>query len=95
MVTEFNAKVSISSEVMIRHVGGESVVLDLKSERYLGLDEIATQMWQALTSSESIEAAYTALLTEYDVTGERLRADLDDFVQELLQLGLIELGNQS
>jgi hypothetical protein len=92
MVTQFDAKISISPDVMIRQVGGESVVLDLKTERYLGLDEVATSMWQALTRAESIEAAFQSLLTEFDVEGQQLRRDLDEFVQELLQLGLIELG---
>ncbi len=92
MLTQFDSKMSISPDVMIRQVGGESVVLDLKTERYLGLDEVATSMWLALTKAESIEAAYQSLLTEFDVGDEQLRTDLDEFVQELLQLGLIGLG---
>lgn len=91
MVTQFDSKISISPDVMIRQVGGESVVLDLKTERYLGLDEVATRMWQVLTSADSIEAAHQSLLAEFDVQGEQLRRDLDEFVQELLQLGLIGL----
>jgi hypothetical protein len=94
MVTQFDLKVSVSPDVMIRQVGGESVALDLKTERYLGLDETATRMWEVLTAAESVEAAYTVLAGEFDVDGEQLRRDLDDFIQELLQLGLIQLGNK-
>ena len=91
MVTRFDSKVSLSPDVMVREVGGETVVLDLKTEKYLGLDEIATSMWQALTAAESVEAAYEVLAANYDVEGEQLRRDLDDFIQELIKLGLIEV----
>ena len=46
MVIPFDSKRFISPDVMVRQVGGESVLLDLKTERYLGLDEVATRMWQ-------------------------------------------------
>lgn len=94
MVTDFESKVSISPDVMIRHVGGESVVLDLKTERYLGLDEIGTRMWQVLAAADSIEVAYRTLLDEFDVETERLRSDLDEFLRELIQLGLVTLGHR-
>ncbi len=91
MLTRFDSKVSLSPDVMVREVGGETVILDLKTEKYLGLDEIATSMWQALTAAESVEAAYEVLAANYDVEGEQLRRDLDDFIQELVKLGLIEV----
>ena len=94
MVTPFDSKISVSPDVMVRQVGGESVVLDLTTERYLGIDEVGTRMWQLLFGADSIEAAYRSLLAEFDVEDEQLRRDLDDFVQELLQLGLIQLEPQ-
>ena len=95
MLTRFDSKVSLSPDVMVREVGGETVVLDLKTEKYLGLDEIATSMWQALTAAESVEAAYEVLAANYDVEGEQLRRDLDDFIQELIKLGLIEVREKA
>jgi hypothetical protein len=94
VVTDFESKVSVSSDVLIRHVGGESVVLDLKTEQYLGLNEVGTRMWQVLAGAESIEAAYQSLLAEFDVERDQLRRDLDEFVQELLHLGVVQLGHQ-
>jgi len=91
MLTRFDSKVLLSPDVMVREVGGEIVVLDLKTEKYLCLDEVATSMWQALTAAESVEAAYEVLAAEFDVEGEQLRRDLDEFIQELIKLGLIEV----
>jgi hypothetical protein len=75
---------------MVRKVGEESVLLDLKTERYLGLDDVSARFWDLLTSGGSIQAAYETLLNEFEVDPERLRKDVDDFVQELSVLGLVE-----
>jgi hypothetical protein len=65
-------------------------LLDLKTERYLGLDDVSARFWDLLTSGGSIQSAYDTLLAEFEVDPERLRNDLDDFIQELRQLGLVE-----
>ena len=74
---------------MIQEVGGESVLLDLKTERYLGLNEVGTRMWQVLLESDSIQAAYETLLTEYDVTPQQLEEDLRELLGRLLDNALI------
>jgi coenzyme PQQ synthesis protein D (PqqD) len=94
VVIDFGSKIFVSDDIMIRQVGGESVVLDLSTERYLGLDEVGTRMWQALVASETIEAAYESLLGEFEVEPEQLRHDLDEYVQQLLRLGLVHVGHQ-
>ena len=93
MPIPFSSIVAAASDVLIRTVGEESVVLNLQTEHYLGLDDVSTRIWQLLTAGGSIQSAYETLLTEYEVDPEQLRRDLDDFVQELLQLQLVELKN--
>ena len=90
MAIAFDSTISISPDVMVRKVGEESVLLDLKTERYLGLDDVSARFWDLLTSGGSIQSAYETLLTEFEVDPDRLRNDLDDFVQELVQFGLVE-----
>ena len=90
MALAFDSTISISPDVMVRKVGEESVLLDLKTERYLGLDDVSARFWDLLTSGGSIQSAYETLLTEFEVDPDRLRNDLDDFVQELVQFGLVE-----
>jgi coenzyme PQQ synthesis protein D (PqqD) len=94
MAISFAARVSVSPDVLISEVGGESVLLNLKSERYFGLDDIGTQMWKTLMASDSIQAAYETLLAEYDVEASQLREDLDDLIQELMEQGLVEVGSE-
>lgn len=77
---------------MFRAVGDQSVILNLRTELYLGADAVGTAMWNALIGSESIQAAYGTLLQEFDVAPEHLRQDLEDFIQQLLEQGLVELN---
>ena len=67
------------------------MLLNLNSESYFGLDEVGTRMWAALGTSPSIEVALDTLLAEYAVEPEVLRADLHNFIQKLVELGLLHV----
>ena len=81
-------KLSASVDTLVNLVEQESVLLDLKSEQYFGLNESGTRMWAALMETRTVEGAYEKLLAEYDVEPEQLRKDLDDLVEKLLARGL-------
>ena len=87
----FELKARKAPDVKIRQVGDESVILDLKTERYLGLDDVATRMWQTLMRTESVEEAYQELKSVYRVDPDLLRQDLERLIDELVQHGIIEL----
>lgn len=92
MSHSLDSRVTIAPDVLVRIVGGEAVLLNLKSELYLGLDAVATRMWTALNTSISIQAAFDALQSEFEVEPERLRLDLDEFLDKLLEQGLVEIS---
>lgn len=94
MSISFTMRVSIPKDILIRQVDGESVILNLSSERYFGLDEVGTRMWQVLSDCESIQNAYETLLYEYDVTPEQLRNDLYQLIEQLVENGLIDVSSQ-
>jgi hypothetical protein len=92
MTISFDARVSVPPDVLISELAGESVILNLKSECYFGLDQVGTRMWTALTTSESIQAAYDGLLAEYDVSEGQLKQDLTELLSKLLDRGLLEVA---
>jgi hypothetical protein len=67
------------------------VLLNIKTQTYFGLDPVGARMWAVLNDSETIQAALDSLLTEYDVDESQLRKDLEAFVEQLLEQGLIEM----
>ena len=84
-------RASVPKHVLVRTFENESVLLNLDSECYHGLDDVGTRMWEALTTSGNIQAAYDKLLAEYEVDASVLRQDLDDFLAQMVQRGLLEL----
>ena len=84
-------KISIPDGVLVRELQGESVLLNLNTESYFGLDDVGTRMWAALTGSPTVQAAYEMLLAEYEVDSVRLTADLHSFIEKLEELGLIKV----
>lgn len=86
-----NQKVTTSSEVLCQQVDGESVLLDLKSESYFGLDPVGTYMWQIMEQHGDLKSVYEQTLQQYDVEPETLRQDIERLCSELSNAGLITL----
>ena len=91
MAISFSDRVTVPNEILISNLQDESVILNLNSERYFGLDNVGTRMLSVLSNSDSIEAAYESLAQEYDVDRQVLRDDLIVLVENLLQQGLVTI----
>lgn len=90
----FADRVHVPDDVLISNLQDESVILNLDSERYFGLDDVGTRMLSVLSTSSSIEAAYESLAAEYDVDREVLRQDLTTLIESLLQQGLVTIEHR-
>lgn len=84
-------RIEVPDGVLMRELQGESVLLNLDSESYFGLDEVGTRMWNALTTTASSGAAFDALLAEFEVEPEELRRDLGEFIAALAEAGLVRV----
>ncbi len=83
--------IKISSEVLTQEVGGETVILDLKSEGYFGLDEIGTRIWQLIQEQKNLQSVTETMLNEYDVEPDQLKTDIKNLINELVKSGLVDL----
>jgi coenzyme PQQ synthesis protein D (PqqD) len=91
MTISFSDRVTVPDEILISNLQDESVILNLNSERYFGLDDVGTRMLSLLTSSDSIGTAYESLAAEYNVDRQMLENDLVALVENLLQQGLVQI----
>jgi hypothetical protein len=87
--TTLNTNVNVPPAVLFRDLEGEAVLLNTVTGNYYGLDKVGARMWQCLTESGSVSEAYSVLLQEFDVTPERLQADLLVFVDKLCDKALL------
>ena len=88
---DLNQKITLSPEVLSQEVTGETVLLDLNSESYFGLDEVGTRIWQLLQENNDLRSVFDTMLEEYDVTPEQLESDLDELVGKLTEAGLVSI----
>lgn len=85
-----NKSVVISTEVLSQEVSGETVLLDMHSESYFGLDEVGTRIWQLLQQQPDLRQVYEAMLDEYDVEAGQLQSDLLELIASLEEAGLVK-----
>lgn len=86
---DLTARLVFPEEVLYRELDGETVLLQTRTGRYYGLDEVGTRMWSLLRQHGEIRGAYLDILREYEVGAERLREDLVRFVFVLEQHDLL------
>jgi hypothetical protein len=83
--------IGIRPDVIRREVAGESVLLDLESGLYFGLDATSTRAWELLQAHGALRRVYDLMLAEFDVEGDRLERDLIAFVVDLTGAGLASI----
>lgn len=88
----FANRAMVPDHVLVRHLDGESVLLNLDTEKYFGLDAMGTRMFVLVTASPCIESAYAKLLEEYEVEPELLRGHLADLLSRLVDNGLLDVS---
>src|SRR5438067_13626830 len=87
----FTERAAAPTHVLVRLLDRESVLLNLETEQYFGLDGTGTRMWQLVTASLNIEAAYQELIAEFDVEPELLRSHLMELLTRLVEGGLLQV----
>jgi len=88
-MTTLKSAINIPQDVVFQQLDGEAIVLNLTTGQTCNLDEIGARMWELLSKHAAIEPAYLALLDEYDVQQDRLKADLIELVDNLAAHGLL------
>ncbi|HXC49230.1 MAG TPA: PqqD family protein [Candidatus Sulfotelmatobacter sp.] len=90
-MVELNMRAVVPAHVLIRRLDGESVLLNLESERYFGLDATGTRMWELVTSQPCIALALEKLQEEYEVEPDVLRSHLSQLMSLLVENGLLQV----
>jgi Coenzyme PQQ synthesis protein D (PqqD) len=85
------ARARVPEHVVYRQFPVETVMLNLETGRYHGLNPTAGAMLTELESSESVAEALVRLAAHYDVPSETLERDLCELCLDLRARGLIEL----
>lgn len=80
----------IADNVVFRNLADESVLLNLDTGTYFGLDAVGTRLWHLVAEHGSTASAITRLLAEYDVDEPRLQQDVHALITQLVAKGLLK-----
>ena len=80
---------TVPPQVMSRLVGDETVLLDLASGIYFGLDGVGQKIWEAVTEGRSLGEAATAIVNDYEVDETQAQTDVIEFAKDLVARGLL------
>lgn len=83
-----------STKHLYSEIDSEAVILDVNSGTYFGLNEVSNQIWQWLQNPTPQAKLLQLLLAEYDVSESQAETDLEGFLKEMLNSGLIEIVNE-
>lgn len=82
--------VKIPQHVVYRSFAAETVLLNIETGKYYGLNQTAGRMLEALDRYGEVERVVSELAGEFDVADDVLRNDLLSLCSHLAENGLIE-----
>ena len=86
-----SARVTVPQHVVSRSFPAETVVLNLQSGTYHGLNPTGGRMLAALEHAPTVRAAAAAVAESYGETSATIERDLCELCDALAERGLIEI----
>ena len=80
--------VAPSEDAVFRELDGQSVLLNLATGMYFGLDSIGTHVWQLAAADGSLRGVLQSLVDEYDADPSTIERDLLALAETLVAKGL-------
>lgn len=79
----------VPAHVIARRIADETVILDLETGTYFGLDPVGARIWELIAEGHTPNDIREIMVAEYDVTADTLMADLEKLLCNLQDHGLI------
>ncbi len=80
----------VSDDVVARELSGETVLLDLSSGMYFGLDTVGGRIWSLLSHEpRTLHEVADTIEAEFDAPRDRIVADLLSLARDLRERELI------
>jgi Coenzyme PQQ synthesis protein D (PqqD) len=80
-----------SSEQVSSDLAGESVILNLKTGTYYGLNAVGSSVWLLIQEPKTVQHLCEAILQEYDVDPQTCEQDVKTLLTDLLSAQLVEI----
>ena len=84
----------VSQDFILREIAGEFMLIPVgtvasKFNGLITLNETSAVLFKALYKDVSLDDLVTAITSEYDIDQDTVRADIEEFLQQLKQIGAL------
>lgn len=86
---DLGKRLSVPPQVMSRRVGDETVLLDIESGLYFGVDRVGQRIWELAGRGRTLGNIIDTIVAEFDVDRPQAEADVMAFVSTLISRGLL------
>ena len=83
-------KVEPSDDVIFQPLKDEIILLNMKTQKYFGLDDVGSDIWRLLVECGDLETVADRMIAEYDADRDTIRKDLGILIDRLLEAGLLK-----
>jgi hypothetical protein len=89
-----NTTVVVAPDQVSSELVDESVILNLKTGMYFGLNEVGASVWQLLQQPKTVADVCAAILEDYDVEAAQCETDILALLEELAEAQLIVIQDE-
>ncbi|MEM6753925.1 MAG: PqqD family protein [Cyanobacteria bacterium P01_C01_bin.38] len=93
-ITELSIVVATEEQIS-SDLGGESVILNMKTGVYHGLNEVGARVWNLIETPKAVKDIKQVLLEEYEVEADVCTKDLISLLCNLKTAELIKVINET
>ena len=86
---DLETRLTAPPQVLSRLVGDETVLLNLESGIYFGLDGVGKSIWEAVTEGKTLAETIDVIVAEYEVAEQQAQNDVLEFAANLVERGLL------
>ena len=84
-----DTRLSVPTHIVSRLVEDETVLLNLESGFYFGVDQVGQRIWQLVGDGMTLGEIVDAIVAEYEVEPSEAEIDVLEFANTLLEKGLL------
>ena len=85
------SKLKQNENIFANKIDNEAVMLNEEIGKYFGMNEVATDIWEALKTENTVQNLYQHLSRAYDISLEKCQQDVEPFLHQLIENGLVKL----
>ena len=87
---DFSTMLKRKPDMVAANIDGDVVMMDVDQGQYYGISGVGSRVWELLEESISIVGITEVICREYETDPATCRNDITKFINELIEIGLIE-----